>query len=94
MRWWPRANSTTLKFGRTLCRLWIVGTSLWIISCSVLVYNAYRDPYDLWLILDPADAKYSECWPEVPRMDLLATASVAIDGSKFKAVNNRDKNFT
>ncbi len=24
----------------------------------------------------------------------LATASVAIDGSKFKAVNNRDKNFT
>ena len=25
---------------------------------------------------------------------LLTTASVAIDGSKFKAVNNRDKNFT
>ena len=28
------------------------------------------------------------------RMGLLTTASVAIDGSKFKAVNNRDKNFT
>jgi len=28
------------------------------------------------------------------RMDLLTTTSVAIDGSKFKAVNNRDKNFT
>ena len=28
------------------------------------------------------------------RMGLLAKASVAIDGSKFKAVNNRDKNFT
>src|SRR5918997_236728 len=28
------------------------------------------------------------------RMGLLVTASVAIDGSKFKAVNNRDKNFT
>ena len=28
------------------------------------------------------------------RLDLLKTASVAIDGSKFKAVNNRDKNFT
>ena len=28
------------------------------------------------------------------RMGLLARASVAIDGSKFKAVNNRDKNFT
>ena len=28
------------------------------------------------------------------RLDLLSTASVAIDGSKFKAVNARDKNFT
>ena len=28
------------------------------------------------------------------RVGLLAKASVAIDGSKFKAVNNRDRNFT
>ena len=28
------------------------------------------------------------------RLDLFAEASVAIDGSKFKAVNTRDKNFT
>jgi len=28
------------------------------------------------------------------QMGLLSVASVAIDGSKFKAVNNRDKNFT
>jgi transposase len=28
------------------------------------------------------------------KIGLLKTASVAIDGSKFKAVNNRDKNFT
>ena len=28
------------------------------------------------------------------QMGLLATASVAIDGSKFKAVNTRDRNFT
>src|SRR6516164_7099913 len=28
------------------------------------------------------------------RMGLLTQASVAIDGCKFKAVNNRDKNFT
>jgi Transposase DDE domain len=28
------------------------------------------------------------------QMGLLATASVAIDGSKFKAVNSRDNNFT
>jgi translation elongation factor P/translation initiation factor 5A len=27
-------------------------------------------------------------------LGLLSKASVAIDGSKFKAVNNRDKNFT
>ena len=28
------------------------------------------------------------------RLDLLTHAVVAIDGSKFKAVNNRDKNYT
>src|SRR5256712_3325143 len=28
------------------------------------------------------------------RLDLFTRAVVAIDGSKFKAVNNRDKNFT
>ena len=28
------------------------------------------------------------------QLGLLAAASVAIDGSKFKAVNNRDRNFT
>jgi transposase len=28
------------------------------------------------------------------QMGLLAKASVAIDGSKFKAVNSRDNNFT
>src|SRR6266699_5130251 len=28
------------------------------------------------------------------RLDLFSQAIVAVDGSKFKAVNNRDKNFT
>jgi uncharacterized protein YutD len=28
------------------------------------------------------------------RLKLFSDATVAIDGSKFKAVNNRDKNFT
>jgi hypothetical protein len=28
------------------------------------------------------------------RLDLFAEALVAIDGSKFKAVNHRDRNFT
>src|SRR5213594_2350369 len=36
-------------------------------------------------------ARFVELCREV---GLLAKASVAIDGSKFKAVNNRDKNFT
>src|SRR5712675_3720804 len=36
-------------------------------------------------------ARYVEFCRE---MGLLAIASVAIDGSKFKAVNNRDRNFT
>ena len=28
------------------------------------------------------------------KLDLFTDAVVAVDGSKFKAVNNRDKNFT
>ena len=28
------------------------------------------------------------------RLDLFTDAFVAIDGAKFKAVNNRDRNFT
>jgi transposase len=43
----------------------------------------------------PAIKKVCARFVEVCReMGLLAKASVAIDGSKFKAVNNRDKNFT
>jgi transposase len=43
----------------------------------------------------PAIKKVCAQFVELCRqMGLLRTASVAIDGSKFKAVNNRDKNFT
>jgi transposase len=43
----------------------------------------------------PAIRKVCARFVELCRaMGLLTTASVAIDGSKFKAVNNRDKNFT
>src|SRR5246127_1308465 len=39
--------------------------------------------------------KVCACFVELCRkMGLLTNARVAIDGSKFKAVNNRDKNFT
>jgi transposase len=46
---------------------------------------------DNGLALRKACARFVELCRE---MGLLAAASVAIDGSKFKAVNNRDKNFT
>ena len=39
-------------------------------------------------------ARYVRASSNSREMGLLATASVAIDGSKFKAVNNRDNNFT
>jgi hypothetical protein len=43
----------------------------------------------------PAIRKVCARFVELCRqIGLLATASVAIDGSKFKAVNRRDKNFT
>jgi transposase/macrodomain Ter protein organizer (MatP/YcbG family) len=43
----------------------------------------------------PAIKKVCSQFVELCReMGLLTKASVAIDGSKFKAVNNRDKNFT
>src|SRR6202171_2600985 len=43
----------------------------------------------------PAIRKVCARFVELCRaIGLLMTASVAIDGSKFKAVNNRDKNFT
>jgi transposase len=43
----------------------------------------------------PAIKKVCAQFVELCRsLGLLSKASVAIDGSKFKAVNNRDKNFT
>ena len=66
-----RAIGTALKFRRTFFCLWIAGTSLWIVTCSVVTYHAYREPYDLWLMLDRADAKYSECWPKTSGTDSI-----------------------
>ena len=78
-----RANGTALKFKRALFWLWIAGTSLWIVTCSVVINQAYHEPYDLWLILDPADVKYSECWPKTSRTDAIAPppASRAVGSS-------------
>jgi transposase len=46
---------------------------------------------DNGLALSKVCARFVELCRE---MSLLAKARVAIDGSKFRAVNNRDKNFT
>jgi hypothetical protein len=64
-----RANGMAPKFGRTFFWLWLAASSLWIVTCSVMIYHAYHGPYDLWLMLDRTDAKYSECWAKTPRTD-------------------------
>jgi hypothetical protein len=69
MVWWPCADGAAVKSGRKLFRLWLVGTSLWIIGCSVVIYNAYQEPYDIWLFLDPEDEQYRECWPKAAPTD-------------------------
>ena len=66
------ANGTALKFRRTFFWLWLAASSLWIVTCSVMIYHAYHGPYDLWLMLDPADVNYSECWAKTSRTESIA----------------------
>ena len=42
----------------------------------------------------PCARSASGSWRSAGEMGLLAGGTVVIDGSKFKAVNNRDRNFT
>jgi transposase len=70
-------------------------------SSRRLEREAGRNVEVMWLLgrLAPdhktiADRKDNGLVELCREMGLLATASVAIDGSKFKAVNNWDKNFT
>jgi hypothetical protein len=67
-----RANGMALKFRRTFFWLWMGASSLWIVTCSVMTHHAYQGPHDLWLMLDPADVKYSECWPKTSGTDSIA----------------------
>ena len=55
-----------MELGRRLLQLWLVGASLWIVGWSAVIYNAYQEPYDLWLLLDPEDDRYRQCWPKGP----------------------------
>ena len=71
--------------GRNLELLWLLGR---LVPDHKTIADFRKDN---GLGLRQVCARFVELCRE---MGLLATASVAIDGSKFKAVNNRDRNFT
>jgi transposase len=71
--------------GRNLEVIWLLGR---LVPDDKTIANFRKDN-------GPAIRKVCARFVELCReMGLLAKASVAIDGSKFKAVNNRDRNFT
>ena len=71
--------------GRNLEVIWLLGR---LVPDDKVIADFRKDN-------GPAIKKVCARFVELCReMGLLATASVAIDGSKFKAVNNRDRNFT
>jgi transposase len=71
--------------GRNLEVMWLLGR---LIPDDKVIADFRKDN-------GPAIRKVCARFVELCReMGLLAKASVAIDGSKFKAVNNRDRNFT
>jgi transposase len=65
---------------------------MWLLGRLAPAHKTIADfRKDNGLALRKVCARFIELCRE---MGLLARANVAIDGSKFKAVNNRDKNFT
>jgi len=62
-----------------------------LVAWDTLEAETYRHDYRTPLSHFHAELEFIEL---CRLMGLLTTASVAIDGSKFKAVNTRDKNFT
>jgi transposase len=71
--------------GRNLEVMWLLGR---LVPDDKVIADFRKDN-------GPALRKVCARFVELCRkMGLLAKASVAIDGSKFKAVNNRDRNFT
>jgi transposase len=65
---------------------------MWLLGRLVPDHKTIADfRKDNGLALRKVCARFIELCRE---MGLLTISSVAIDGSKFKAVNNRDKNFT
>ena len=71
--------------GRNLEVMWLLGR---LVPDDKVIADFRKDN-------GPAIKKVSAQFVELCRkIGLLAKASAAIDGSKFKAVNNRDRNFT
>jgi transposase len=71
--------------GRNLEVIWLLGR---LVPDDKVIADFRKDN-------GPAIKKFCARFVDLCRaMGLLTTASVAIDGSKFKAVNNRDRNFT
>ena len=71
--------------GRNLEVMWLLGR---LVPDDKVIADFRKDN-------GPAIRKVCAQFVELCRqMGLLTKASVAIDGSKFKAVNNRDRNFT
>ena len=71
--------------GRNLELMWLLGR---LVPDDKVIADFRKDN-------GPAVRKVCARFVDLCReMGLLAKASVAIDGSKFKAVNNRDRNFT
>src|SRR5258705_11244245 len=65
---------------------------MWLLGRLIPDHKTIADfRKDNGLGIGKACARFVELCRE---MGLLATAGVAIDGNKFKAVNNRDKNLT
>ena len=80
-----RAVGSSVKLGRNVEVMWLLAR----------LAPDHKTIADFRKDNGPGIKKVCARFVEVCRkMGLLATASVAIDGSKFKAVNSRDKNFT
>jgi hypothetical protein len=66
--------------------------TMWLLGCLAPDHKTVADfRKDTGRAIRKVCARFVELCRE---LGLLAKASVAIDGSKFKAVNNRDRNFT
>jgi len=75
---------TRADLRRRLYWLWLGGTLLWVIGFVGVIYNAYQEPYDLWLFVDQADTRYDHCWPKrSPPESVAARRDVQINPDQY-----------